>query len=186
MAYKMYDPQGQEVTYNNLQEKGVWCVIGASKEEAFVQLYGEQLNLVINPEKEDDPYSPDLYDTQKSIRADLKTQNTPFFQAQTRFGISPQHAIVFNGKDRERYKSKYSEIDIYFIVDWQAVKFETNNNSIEVEPMTGVWRISFTKLDELCEAADYHTYQQRVGDTRGNARGSYVLDITNPAFEKVI
>lgn len=186
MAYKLLDVNGNDVTHHDLQDKGVWCVSGASQEEGFVQKYGKYLSLVINPAKDTDPYVPDLKNTDTGIIADLKTQNTPFFQSKSRFGIDPQFAVVFNGKDRERYKRLYPDIDIYFAVDWQVVGFVSGNNKTTVEPMVGVWRIPFKELDKVLDTAPFHEYQQRVGDTRGNAKGSYVLDLQNPAFKRVV
>jgi len=181
----MYDAKGNDVTHHDLQDKVAWCINGASLEDGFVQLYGDQLNLVINPEKEDNPYAPDLLNTQNGLLGDLKTQNTPFFQARPRFDLDPQYAVVFNGKDRKRYSDYYPDIEIYFAVDWVAIRFETKA-SIDVNPMVGVWRIPFNALNVLCEGAPFHEYQQRIGDTKGNAKGSYVLDLQNPAFTKVI
>ena len=186
MAYKLLDVNGKDVTHHDLQDKGVWCVSGASQEEGFVQKYGKDLSLVINPAKETDPYVPDLKNTDTGTIADLKTQNTPFFQSKSRFGIDPQFAVVFNGKDRERYKRLYPDIDIYFAVDWQVVGFESGNNKTIVQPMVGVWRIPFKELDKILDSAPFHEYQQRVGDTKGNAKGSYVLDLQNSAFKRIV
>ncbi|MBK8808732.1 MAG: hypothetical protein IPO21_19680 [Bacteroidales bacterium] len=185
MAYKLFDISGNDVTHHDLQDKGVWCIDGASKEEAYVQLYGTQLNLVINPEKDTNPYAPDLLNTRNGKLGDLKTQNTPFFQSVSRFGLNSQHTVVFNGKDSERYKSLYPEIEIYFAVDWQVISFESDKSKISVNPMVGVWFIPFAELYKVLKTAPFHTYQQRVGDNKGNAKGSFVLDLTNPAFKKV-
>ena len=186
MAYFTYDIHGNTISNHDLQDKGVWCETGASKEETFVKKYGDELGLIINPEKTENPYAPDLLNTQNGLLADLKTQNTPFFQAESRFGYDPQFTVVFNGKDRDRYNELYPDIEIYFAVDWQAVKFVSNGKSIEVEPMVGVWKISFTELEEILKTAPFHSYQQRYDDQRGNAKGSYVLDLQNENFIRVI
>ncbi len=185
MGYKLIDVNGNEISLHNLQDKGVWCKAGASKEEGFVGLYGKKLNLKINPEKENDPYAPDLVNTRNGLLADLKIQNTPFFQAKARFGLDPQYTVVFNKKDKLRYKAKYPDIEIYFAVDWQAIKF-VSAKTIEVLPMVGVWFIPFGKLDVLLKSAPLHEYVQRMGDTQGNARESYVLDLKNSAFKKAV
>lgn len=186
MSYKQFGIDEKEISRNDLQNKGVWCEDGASQEKVFVKKYGEQLGLIINPEKVNNPYAPDLLNTKNDILADLKTQNTPFFQAKSRFGYDPQFTVVFNGKDRERYKSQYPKIEIYFAVDWQAVKFENNSGAIEVNPMIGVWFIPFPKLDVILGNAPYHEYQQRVWDEKGNAKGSYILNLKNENFERLI
>jgi len=186
MGYKLFDKEGNETSHHNLQDKSVWCKMGMTKEEAFVQLYGEKLGVIINPEKAKNKYAPDLLNVNNGILGDLKTQNTPFFQGKSRFGINPQYAVVFNGKDRDRYKSLYPEIEIYFAVDWQIIKFQNENSVIEVHPMIGVWFISFTKLDVLLETAPYHEYRQRYDDNKGNAKGSYVLNLSNDSFSKLV
>ncbi len=58
--------------------------------------------------------------------------------------------------------------------------------SKEVEYIHGVWKISFKDLVGLCKKAPEHSYQQRVRDIKGNAKSSFVLDIRNEAFDKVI
>ena len=100
MPYQLFDKDGKQVTHHDLQDKGVWCRTGASKEEVFVDLYGQQLDLIINPAKENNPYVPDLKNTKTGRLADLKTQNTPFFQAKSRFDYDPQYVVVFNKKDK--------------------------------------------------------------------------------------
>ncbi|WPR76335.1 hypothetical protein [Algoriphagus sp. NG3] len=186
MGYRLFDISGTDVTHHDLQDKGVWCIEGASKEEAFVRLYGSELGLAINPEKITNPYAPDLLNTKNGKLGDLKTQNTPFFQAGSRFGLNPQHTVVFNGKDRDRYRSLYPEIEIYFAVDWQVVSFESSHSKVNVEAMVGIWFIPFGELDKVLEKAPFHSYRQRVYDNKGNAKGSYVLDLMNPAFRKVV
>ncbi|MFW6224636.1 MAG: hypothetical protein ACOC4B_00035 [Bacteroidota bacterium] len=80
MGYKLFDQNGENITHHDLQDKGIWCKSGASKEEVFVETFGERLNLIINPEKRNNPYAPDLLNISTGLRADLKTQNTPFFR----------------------------------------------------------------------------------------------------------
>lgn len=186
MGYKQFGIDGREIRRCDLQDKGMWCRDGASQEEVFVEKYGAQLGLIINPQKADDPYAPDLVNTETGLLADLKTQNTPFFQAESRFGYDPQFTVVFNGKDRERYRSLYPQIGIYFAVDWQAVKFENDFGVIEVEPLFGVWYIPFRELESLLATAPYHAYWQRVWDEKGNAKGSYILDLRDDAFQRLL
>ena len=117
--------------------------------------------------------------------ADLKTQNTPFFQAKLRYSFDPQYTVVFNGKDRDRYRNKYPEIEIYFAVDWQVIRFE-GGNKILVKPMTGVWYAPFMELDKLLNKSPFHYYYRRIHDKIGNAKGSYILNLNNPIFNKVV
>lgn len=183
MAYKLYDRDGNEVVFGDLQDKGPWCERGAGYEEVFVRRYGGRLGVIINPEKERNKYAPDLRSGGRL--GDLKTQNTPFFQAQPRYSIDPQYAVVFNEKDRERYRRYYPAIDIFFWVDWLAVRFESGGAVITVRPMTGVWLIPFEQLDALLETAPLHTYQQRKDDRKGNAKSSYVISLQHGEFRQV-
>jgi len=185
MGYSLYDINGQEVTPADLQNKGAWCDHGASKEVIFVQRFGTRLGLEINPAKAKDPYAPDLAYLNGRGLADLKTQNTPFFRALKDYGIDPQYAVTFNTVDRRRYLERYPDIDIYYWVDWQAVRFEGRGGTIVVQAMAGVWKIAFRDLNALCDSANVHAYQQRRRDKGGNARDSFVLDLQNKAFRRV-
>lgn len=113
-------------------------------------------------------------------------QNTPFFQADIRYGIDPQFAVVFNLKDKVRYEKKYPEIDIYYWVEWLAIDFVSGSQKIKIKPMTGVWAIPFGKLNKILKNAPMHYYQQRKYDTKGNAKSSYVISLNNDDFKKVI
>jgi len=184
MAYRLFDKGGSEVTHHNLQDKGPWCVTGATFEETFISKYGPALNLVINPEKAFNKYAPDLLNVTTQNIADLKTQNTPFFQAAARYGLDPQYAVTFNTKDYDRYLSLYPKIEIYFWVDWLAIKFQSFQ-IIEVSPMSGIWKIPFAGIIELAKTSPIHSYQQRTNDMQGNAKGSYVFDLSASGFEQV-
>jgi len=184
MAYTLYDADGKVVDHGNLQAKGAWCEAGAKTEEVFVAKHGKALSLIINPEKATSPYVPDLFNTSTRVMGDLKTQNTPFFQATSRYGQDAQFAVVFNQKDAERYARHYPDIEIYFWVDWVVTGFR-GTTEISVQPMTGVWFIPFRELQKLLASAPVHYYAQRTNDTQGNAKGSYVLDLRSPAFQKV-
>lgn len=186
MSYTLYDVNDNIVSNKNLQNKGLWCEIGAGKEEVFVRKYGELLGLAIHPDKKYNPYGPDLINLKNGKPADLKTQNTPFFQAGKRFGMDPQFTVVFNHKDRIRYKEKYPNIEIYFAVDWQAITFKSEYKTITVNPMQGLWYINFQKLNEVLEKAPLHNYQQRVNDKKGNAKGSYIVSLADQKFKKLI
>ena len=183
MAYKTFNKENQEINLHDLQDKGPWCVVGASFEETFVLKYPE-LNLIINPEKAQNVYAPDLLNQNTGGLADLKTQNTPFFLSQSKYRINPQYAVTFNRKDYLRYIEKYPGIEIYFWVDWQAVRF-SGSQDISVNPMVGVWRITYENLLLAVASAPLHTYVQRYNDNAGNAKDSYVLDLKSKFFEKI-
>lgn len=185
MIYKQFDKRGKEISHIDLQAKKIWCKKGEKIEEVFIHKFGKKLNLKINPEKTTNPYAPDLMDDRCQI-ADLKTQNTPFFKAEKLYKIDPSYAVVFNRKDAERYWKKYRSITLYFWIEWHSVKFEMGNFMQEVAYISGVWKITFKDLVELIKKAPEHAYQQRVKDKKGNAKSSFVLDIRDPLFEKVI
>tara|TARA_B110000238_G_C15956108_1_gene365351 strand:+ start:222 stop:776 length:555 start_codon:yes stop_codon:yes gene_type:complete len=184
MGYTQYDKDGNIITPSDLQNKIQWCKDGEKIEEVFIDRYGKKLGLIINPEKVKNPYAPDLM---KGINyADLKTQNTPFFKAKKLYNIAPTYAVVFNRKDAERYWKLYKNITIYFWVEWHSVKFEMGTFINEVDYISGVWKIPFKDLVTLLKDAPEHEYQQRIADKKGNAKSSFILDIRNPAFRKVV
>lgn len=186
MAYNLIDKNGNDVTHHDLQDKGAWCEIGVAKEEAFVNKFGDQLGLIINPDKENNPFAPDLINIKNNALGDLKTQNTPFFKANSLYGLNPQYTVVFNEKDRVRYAANYPNIEIYFAVDWVVTEFRQNGNNIMVKPMFGIWRIPFLSLLEVIKKTSLHEYIQRQGDTRGNAKASYVLTLEDFHFEQIL
>lgn len=179
----MFDINDDIVTHRDLQDKGAWCNHGEEKEEVFIENYGQQLELIINPAKQTNRYAPDISDISGEKLSDLKTQNTPFFTA-ARYGSDPQFTVTFNRNDADRYREEHSDIDIYFWVDWIAVRYfkESTNpyfgdTNIQVNPMQGVWKVSFQDLDSIIQNSPLHTYQQRVNDNRGNAPDSYLIDL---------
>jgi hypothetical protein len=184
-AYKLLNEHNEEVTLHDLQDKGPWCRTGATFEEVFIEKYGKELDLIINPAKATNIYAPDLFNKRSNRIADLKTQNTPFFQARTRYNQDPQFTVTFNEKDFVRYSSFYPSIEIYFWVKWIVTKFVNNNGVIEVHPMEGIWKIDFDSLFKLCSTSPIHSYAQRINDKKGNAKGSYVLNLNHPSFTRL-
>lgn len=188
MGYELLDANGSKIVNKDLQNKGFWCQHGLSKEHIFVAKFGEQFSVTINPDKENDPYVPDLFQTFDQRLADLKTQNTPLFQAQQRYGLNPQYAVTFNLKDYERYMNVYNgNVAIYFCVEWIPITFVSNSGQrISVKPMRGVWWTDMIRLQNLVKTAPIHSYQQRIYDTKGNAKASYVFDLTCSAFTRLV
>jgi len=184
--YKLFDELGNEISHHDLQDKAVWCKTGATIEEIFVEKYGEGLGIIINPAKVTDPFAPDLIILRDNRLADLKVQNTPFFKSQDLYSTDPTYAVVFNQKDRDRYNELYPEIAIFFWVVWQAVRLEMYGKTYLAEQLDGVWYTDFKDLNAYCIKRPLHYYQQRHSDTKGNARCSYVLDILDPVFTRVI
>jgi len=185
MSYKLYDANGAEITNEDLQNKGPWWQRGVEKENIFVHTFGRMLHVAINPDKEFDPKVPDLIRVESGQLADLKTQNTPFFSA-SRYGKNPQTVVTFNLKDVDYYQRCSPNIFIYFWVEWIAVTFQKGNQRITVAPMTGIWGIPFPGLLDLTRTAPVHAYIQRRNDQQRNARDSYVLDLSDTGFIRLV
>lgn len=177
VVYKLFNARAEEIDHNDLQDKAFWCKHGVRIEESFVAEYGANLGVEINPEKDGNPYAPDLL-IKGQYLADLKTQNTPFFSAAERYGYDPTFTVVFNEKDRKRYFREYPNIYILFWVDWMATRMEfPSGKSYRCEYLRGVWAVSFDRLNALCSGAPLHDYQQRKDDDLGNAKASYLIDL---------
>jgi len=184
MAYKLFDASGKEIFQKDLQAKAPWCVTGEVFEKVFIEKYGRKFSLDINPEKLTNKYAPDLINTSTSNLGDLKTQNTPFFLAWSKYGLDPQYTVTFNVKDYLRYLKYHPTIEIYFWVSWVAVKFQ-GTRDITVRPMEGVWGIRFPKLIQLVNTAPRHPYIQRYNDNSGNAKDSFLLDLNSIGFKQI-
>jgi hypothetical protein len=187
MTIKLLDADGNEIAQTDLQNKHWWCQHGEKLEQAFVRQY-PQLGFRINPEKATNRYAPDLVDS-SGMRFDLKTQNTPFFQAQSRFRLDPQTTVTFNRKDRRRYSDSYPDIGIIFWVDWVARKGifgkpGPKQSTICVHQMRGVWQIEFAKLYNYCYEKKLHRYQGRIDD-KVNARDSYLISLLWKQFTQI-
>jgi len=153
----------------NLQDKKAWCEHGANLEQEFCAKIAPEFGLyaAINPEKAHNVYAPDLV-----VRADLKTKTVPFFTA-GKYGYDPQYTVTLNQKDVDRYSRLYPDLLILYYVDWQVLQWR----DIQVKPMRGVWMASMQLTKRLVENAPLHHYQDRVDDTQGNAKSSYLLDL---------
>lgn len=91
-----------------------------------------------------------------------------------------------NRKDTVRYYKNYPNIIIYFWVEWHSVAYQKGDFYQEVEYINGVFKIPFRYLVEILKNAPLHKYLQRVDDKKGNAKSSFVLDIRDKHFERVI
>ncbi|WP_160139994.1 hypothetical protein [Chryseobacterium sp. c4a] len=184
--YELFDINGHKIQHHNLQDKSHWCKDGEKIEEAFVRLYGDTLNLAMNPEKKVNPYAPDLINTTTGQLGDLKFQATPFFKAKNKYKTDPTYAVVFNEKDKLRYETKYPDLIIYYWINWIAITFKMGATEIIAQPLHGVWKTDFKRFQTYLLQCPIHYYQQRVDDTKGNAKRSYVCDIRNEVFERLI
>jgi hypothetical protein len=166
------------------QDKDFWVEAGADKERDFVErvLPALGFNGDLNPAKQLDPYAPDL--VVEGHLADLKCQRTPFFKAAALYGIDPQFAVTFNQKDYTRYCELYPSLDIFFWVAWQTTTKRIGGHSYTLRPMAGVWKASFPALRRNIEQhrVGAHAYLERLFDSRGNAKKSYVFDLRRFEF----
>jgi len=177
MSYQLFNSSGKEVQQHDLQDKPAWCEVGEDLELAFLKVFGVKFDLKLNEEKETKPTAPDFKHNGTGRYVDLKTQNTPFFNA-AKYSVDPQYAVTFNAIDLERYSSLYPSIIVIFHVSWEATKIIfSNGKKIEVLPMSGIWAASIQTIEKNCNTKNYHQYQQRLSDKKGNAKGSYVLDL---------
>lgn len=162
---------------HNPQDKLWWCRKGEELERHFVDNVAPRLgiNAVINPEKRENPYAPDLLVDNRL--ADLKYQGLPYYTSYVSHQVDNNWAVMFNKKDYERYSCKYPDITLYFWVHWSEAEREIGGTTYRVTPLRGVWVAPFADMHRLVAKAPLHTYKNRVGDKEGNARDSYVLDL---------
>ena len=168
MAYTLYDNQNQIITHAQLQLRGPWYEHGVRKELMFVERFGQEFNVTVNPEKERNLAAPDLA-VGKSL-GDLKCQNTPFFSAR-RYRMNAQTSVTFNLKDAfayQQYLSAGESFEIYFWVDWIATRMASDYGETSVLPMSGVWHIAFRELDEIRRTSPIHWYNERARNTEKN------------------
>jgi len=157
VAYKLYDFNGNETSFDNLEDKSFWCKHGEHQELAFVKVFDElksknminsNLDIQIHPEKENNPYHPDLQ-VNGSIVAEAKIKNSPLFMART-YGVDPQYALTIDLKDVFNYKKKLIEdqqdLLIFIWVKWEAHKMVTNRGETSVRAMAGIWSCNFSKI----------------------------------------
>lgn len=182
MNYRLFDKNNKELHYRDLQDKAFWCQDGEKVEEAFIRLFGEQLGLAMNPEKKNNPYAPDLVKVSNGTLADLKFQSTPFFKAESLYNMDPTYTVVFNLKDRQRYEQLYPNLEIYYWINWRALKFQSGELQINVKELSGIWKVKFKEFAEYLNSCPLHFYKQRVNDIQGNAKSSYVCNLNNDIF----
>ena len=87
----------------NNQDRHAYYELGRKYEDKFVEICkAYAIDAEVNPEKETNPYVPDIFVNKKL--SDLKTQTLPFFKSESKFNISPLDSMTLNVKDVERYK----------------------------------------------------------------------------------
>lgn len=146
------------------EDKLGWCKLGEQQEIEFINSHKfKDTVLCINPAKKLDKYT---FDMRINMPCDLKTIRTPWIYAENKFCIDPKHAVSINQKDLRRYANLYPNIIIVFDVgfaEYKAVHFATIGH-----------------FKKMLEDGDLHKHEyiHRKNDTQGNAKISYVFDIT--------
>lgn len=148
--------------FNN-EDKTSWCNIGQQAEGDFVanaQIEGWGISW--NPQKYQDKYSHDLMGI---IPIDLKTIRTPWRLSESMFGIPSDRAVSVNVKDFLRYNSLYPNIIIL----------------LDVTFLNSVYMLTLPRAKALieCGKAKRHEYKNRVNDTLGNAKASFIFDVND-------
>jgi hypothetical protein len=164
-------------TNSDTEDKDWWVQEGAKREILFVEQIAPKLGLIaeINPEKQENPYAPDLIVNGRL--ADLKSQTTPFYLSYM-YGVPSQYSATFNEKDYRRYKRFYPDLDIYFWLSWDKSVATLNRIIHVVRPVDDVWVANFQQIENSIQwGAAKHEYANRKNDTNGNARSSYILDM---------
>jgi len=145
-----------------LQDKEFWCETGEFDEDNFLERNDFHLvNILPNEAKSNDKFT---YDMRISFPSDLKTVRTAWRFSQEMFGINPKYAVSLNRKDVERYNELYPNIII--VMDIKLPDYER------------VHWTDLTRVNRLIkhELAKEHIYKERIDDTQGNAKSSYVFD----------
>lgn len=145
------------------EDKQWWCKHGETLELEFVKRRFDQARVSMNPAKQNDPYTFDMI---ISLPCDLKTCTTPWRMSQEMFGIDPKNAVSINKKDLVRYSRLYPNIVIIFDVqyeDHKTARYATMRDMMMLKRMG--------KLHE-------HFYQNRAFRQDGNAKSSFVFDVT--------
>lgn len=167
----------------NTEDKLAYCIKASEEQEpAFVEfinsLNNDLIKIKINPDKEHDPYTHDLIINNK-IPGDLKTQDTPFFKANILYNIDPQWAITYNHKDYIRYKEKYTNKRQEIILFFDVRRKVQTMFDYTIKPMRSIFYAKASEIESLIEngMVPLHEYKNRVNDTSGNAKNSYVIDV---------
>lgn len=145
-------------------DKLAWCEHGRMLEDEFVlrQRFDDVL-IGINPDKDNNPFT---YDMRIDMPCDLKSAKTPWRKSWEMFRIDPRYAVSINQKDLRRYARLYPNIVILFDVDYPEYK--------------AVHWATLDMMRMMREGGDMalHQYGARIDDTQGNAKASYVFDVT--------
>lgn len=148
---------------------------GDEKEIEFVTHIAPLLEIdaIINPEKKTDSTVIDLL--VEGELCDLKTRRTPYYHADSKYGIDSQYAVTFNKNKFERYQKYNDNILLLFWVNWEKLK----DYGVTLDKMSGIWITSVKEVKEIYiqeKEAPIHEYTYR-NEYDNHANKSYVLDL---------
>lgn len=169
------------------EDKAPWTRYGERAELAFIGAFGPALGLSMNPKKktESDHVIDLIRDGDPSRLADLKVQNTPFFNAGKYDGkirgvrYSAEETLTFNVKDALNYQEYLGRgLVIYYWVHWEALVMITREvddrglpvaewltpSEGRITPRSRLYRIDFDRLNELRHNRWIHWYKSRDND----------------------
>jgi hypothetical protein len=188
--YRMFDPEGREVTLHNTEDKTWWLKEGEAREQEFLQLCAEKGilgGMIPNPERvgERNKILPEFF--YREALLDLKDHRIPFFESERTRGIPPRYALTLDEQDVKDIETKYPSCRLVFYVNWMAVKYqkiaraedgrETVLKEIVIQPLHGIWGMTPGRMRELVADKTTHEYLRRKDDTRGNAKTSFGVDL---------
>jgi hypothetical protein len=164
------------------EDKYKWYAAAEIWEREFVFEYGDRYSIIINPAKEINKYSIDLFCLRTSILADLKPMFAPFYKGQEMYGINPIYCWTFNVSDLIDYA--YSHDDRLGIFIW--VKFaESEMFNIKVESTESIYFTTLGQLkDYIKENHIIHKYGKRINDM-ANERESFIINLQDKIFRKI-
>ena len=164
------------------EDRQAWYVLGEQREQLFIDKYGKQLELIINPSKQKYKTSPDLYHIKESQSAELKVQFVPFFQSEKLFNIPPKYAWTFNQNDLIDYgMTKWDKFPIYIWVNYQE---PIERYGVNIDKFEAVYMTRIFYLKQLSEHACLWDYLNRR-NTSGNSKESYAFDLRTKYFKQV-
>lgn len=104
----------------------------------------------IHPEKESNPYHPDLlvnFNSEKLID-EVKIKNSPLFIA-NKYNANSQYALTMDLKDSFNYNKLLNrgiDVIIFTWIRWEAHEMQLTNKTYKVAPMRGIWVTNFSKI----------------------------------------
>jgi len=189
IIYRLFDADEREVILHNTEDKDWWLKEGEVREREFLQLCEAQniLNGIIpNPERTANrKHLPEYF--YRGALLDLKDHRIPFFEAARTRNIPPRYALTLDEQDVLDIEKKYPTCRLVFYVNWIAVKYrkvaigeggrETILKEITIQPLHGIWGMTPARMRKLVADRSTHEYLRRKGDTRGNAKTSFGVDL---------